>query len=72
MLRTLLTLALTLGALGLALTARGRALLGPNRPLVIAALLVLGVSQAYRLASMWTARKRSDQMNKIPKRPLGI
>jgi len=72
MLRTILTLLLILGALFLALTPRGLALLGPNRPVLVAALVVLGASQAYRLVSARQAQKRGDALKKIPKRPLGI
>jgi hypothetical protein len=72
MLRTILTLLLILGALFLALTPRGLALLGPNRPVLAAALVVLGASQAYRLVSARQAQKRGDALKKIPKRPLGI
>lgn len=72
MFRTVLTLTLTIGALGLAMTPRGVALLGSNRSLFVAALVVLGVSQVYRLVSAWQARQRDDQLKKIPKRPLGI
>jgi len=48
------------------------ALLGSNRSLLVAALVVLAVSQVYRLVSAWQARKRGDRLNRIPKRPLGI
>jgi membrane protein implicated in regulation of membrane protease activity len=70
--RTFLTLALIIGALILAVTPRGLALLGSNRSLLVAALVVLAVSQVYRLVSAWQARKRGDRLNRIPKRPLGI
>ncbi len=72
MLRTILTLVLILAALFLAITPRGLALLGSNRPVLVAALVVLGVSQAYRLISARQAQKRGDLLKKIPKRPLGI
>jgi hypothetical protein len=72
MLRTILTLVLILAALFLAITPRGLALLGSNRPVLVAALVVLGVSQAYRLISARQAQKRGDVLKKIPKRPLGI
>ena len=72
MLRTILTLVLMLAALFLAITPRGLALLGSNRPVLVAALVVLGVSQAYRLISARQAQKRGDVLKKIPKRPLGI
>jgi hypothetical protein len=72
MLRTVLTFALIIAALYLTLTPRGSALLGSNRPVVVAALAVLGVSQAYRLVSAWQAQQRGDVLKKIPKRPLGI
>jgi hypothetical protein len=72
MLRTILTLVLIAAALFLALTPRGLALLGSNRPMIVAALVVLGVSQAYRLFSARQAQKRGDVLKKIPKRPLGI
>jgi hypothetical protein len=72
MLRTVLTLALIIGALWLAITPRGLALLGSNRPVLVAALVVLGVLQAGRLVNAWQAQKRGDLLKKIPKRPLGI
>ena len=72
MLRTILTLVLILAALFLAITPRGLAFLGSNRPVLVAALVVLGVSQAYRLISARQAQKRGDVLKKIPKRPLGI
>jgi len=72
MLRTVLTLALTIGALGLAITPRGLALLGSSRPALVVVLAVLGVLQAYRLVSAWQAQKRGDPLKRIPKRPLGI
>jgi hypothetical protein len=72
MLRTVLTLALIVGALWLAITRRGLALLGSNRPVLVAALVVLGVLQAGRLVNAWQAQKRGDLLKKIPKRPLGI
>jgi hypothetical protein len=72
MLRTILTLVLILAALFVALTPRGLALLGSNRSVLVAALVVLGVSQAYRLISARQAQKRGDVLKKIPKRPLGI
>ncbi|MGO9682658.1 MAG: hypothetical protein ACLPTZ_08735 [Beijerinckiaceae bacterium] len=72
MLRTVLTLALTIAALFIAMTARGLALLGSNRPALMLALAALGVLQAYRLFSAWQKRKQNDRLNKIPRRPLGI
>jgi hypothetical protein len=72
MLRTIFTLVLIIAALFLALTPRGLAMLGSNRPVLVAALVVLGVSQAYRLISARQARNRGDVLKKIPKRPLGI
>ncbi len=72
MLRTALTLALTIAALCVAMTARGLALLGSNRPALVVALAVLGVLQAYRLFSAWQRHKHSDRLNKVPRRPLGI
>ena len=72
MLRTVLTLALTVAALFLATTARGLALLGSNRPALVLALAVLALLQAYRLFSAWHRHKQDDRLNKVPKRPLGI
>ena len=72
MLRTVLTLVLIVAALGLAITPRGLALLGSNRPWLVAALIVLGVLQVFRLSSVRQAQKRGDVLKKIPKRPLGI
>jgi len=71
-LRTVLTLVLIVAALGLAITPRGLALLGSNRPWLVAALIVLGVLQVFRLSSVRQAQKRGDVLKKIPKRPLGI
>jgi hypothetical protein len=72
MLRPVLTLVLIVAALGLAMTPRGLALLGPNRQVLVATLVVLGVLQAYRLVSTRQAKKRDDLLKKVPKRPLGI
>jgi hypothetical protein len=72
MFRTVLTLVLIAGALYLAITPRGLALFGNNRRVLVAALAVLGVLQAYRLVSTLQAQKRGDRLKKIPKRPLGI
>jgi len=72
MLRTVLTLALIIGALCVAITPRGLAMLGSNRPVLVAALVVLGVLQAGRLVNAWQAQQRGDLLKKIPKRPLGL
>ena len=72
MLRIVLTLILVIVAVGLTSTARGLALLGPARPMLFAALLVMGILQGYRLSRLWQARKRGDLLKSIPKRPLGI
>jgi len=72
MVRALVTLILIAGALGLAVTPRGLALLGSNRSLMVGALAVLGALQLYRLVSMWQARRKGDRLKDIPKRPLGI
>jgi hypothetical protein len=72
MLRAVLTLALTIAALFMAMTARGLALLGSNRPALVIALAVLGILQAYRLFSGWQKRRRADRLHNIPRRPLGI
>jgi hypothetical protein len=72
MLRTVLTLALIITALCLAITPHGLALLGSNRPVLAAALVVLGAAQALRLSSMRHVQRRGDMLKKIPKRPLGI
>ena len=73
MFRTVLTLVLIAGALYLAITSRGLALFGStNRRVLVAALAVLGVLQAYRLVSALQAQRRSDRLKRIPKRPLGI
>jgi hypothetical protein len=71
-LRTVLTLVLIVAALGLAITPRGLALLGSNRPWLVAALVVMGVLQVFRLSSVRQAQKRGDVLKKIPKSPLGI
>lgn len=72
MLRTVLTLALTIGALALALTPHGSEMLGSNRPMLVIALAVLGVLQGYRVFTAWQAQRHGDRVKKIPKRPLGI
>jgi hypothetical protein len=72
MFRTVLTLVLIVATLGLAITPRGLALFGSNRRVLVAALAVLGILQAYRMASTMQAKKRGDRLKKIPKRPLGI
>jgi hypothetical protein len=71
-LRAVFTLVLIVAALGLAFTPRGLVLLGSNRQVLVAALTLLGVLQAYRLVSTRQAKKREDLLKKIPKRPLGI
>jgi len=72
MLRTVLTLILVITAVGLGLTTRGEALLGSARPMVVAALVIMGALQIYRAANAWQAQKRGDRLKNIPKRPLGI
>jgi len=72
MLRAALTLVLVVAALGLALTDRGSALLGFARPLLIAALILMGVLQVHRLGTMRHARHRMSRLEKVPKRPLGL
>ena len=72
MLRLVLTLVLVILAACLTTTARGLALLGPARPMLLTALLVMGVLQGYRLSRLWQARKRGELLKSIPKRPLGI
>jgi len=72
MFRIVLTLVLIVAALSMAFTARGSAALGSGRPVFVAALIVLGVLQGYRLVSTMQAKKRGDRLKKIPKRPLGI
>jgi len=72
MLRTVLTFALAVAALGLAVTPRGVALLGSNRLAFVIALAVLVILQGYRLFTAWQAQRRGDRLKQIPKRPLGI
>jgi hypothetical protein len=72
MLRTAITFALAIGALCLAITPRGLGVLGSNRTGFVIALAVLIVLQGYRLLSAWRAQKRGDELNRIPKKPLGI
>jgi hypothetical protein len=72
MFRIVLTLILVIVAALLTSTVRGLALLGPGRPMLLTALLVMGVLQGYRLSRLWQARKRDDLLKSIPKRPLGI
>jgi hypothetical protein len=56
----------------MAFTSRGLAALGSSRQVLVAALVVLGVLQAYRVVSARQAKKRDDLLKKVPKRPLGI
>jgi hypothetical protein len=72
MLRIVLTLVLVIVAVCLTSTERGLALLGPARPMLLTALLVMGVLQGYRLSRLWQVRKRGELLKSIPKRPLGI
>jgi hypothetical protein len=72
MLRIVITPVLVIVAACLTTTARGLALLGPARPMLVTALLVMGVLQGYRLSRLWQARKRGELLKSIPKRPLGI
>ena len=72
MLRAALTLVLVVAALGLALTERGSALLGFARPLLVAALILMGILQIHRLATMRHGRQRTSRLSKVPKRPLGL
>ena len=72
MFRIVLTIILVTVAVYLTSTARGVALLGPVRPMLMIALLVMGILQAYRLSRLWQARRRDDLLKNIPKRPLGI
>ena len=66
------TLILIVAALGMAFTRHGLAALGSARQVLVAALAILGILQAYRLISIRQAKKRDDLLKKIPKRPLGI
>jgi len=72
MFRIVLTFVLIVAALAAAFTTRGSAALGSGRPVFVAALVVLGVLQAYRLASTRQAKQRGELLKKVPKRPLGI
>ena len=72
MLRAVFTLTLIVIALFVAFTPRGLAALGSGRQVLVAALAILAILQAYRLISMRQAKKRDDLMKKVPKRPLGI
>jgi hypothetical protein len=72
MLRAVFTLVLIVAALSISFTARGSAALGSGRPMFMAALIVLGLLQGYRLASAWQAKQRGELLKKVPKRPLGI
>jgi len=72
MLRPVFTLLLIVAALGIAFTPRGLAALGSGRQVLVAALVILGILQAYRLISARQAKKRDDLLKKISKRPLGI
>ncbi len=70
--RTIFTLVLTIAALGLAISPKGLAMIGPNRPALVGALVVLAVLQPHRLITRWRRLKQGDPLRKIPKRPLGI
>ena len=72
MLREVFTLVLIVAALALAFTPRGLAALGSGRQVLVAALIVLGVLQGYRLASTRQAKQRGELLKKVPKKPLGI
>ena len=72
MLRSALSLTLVIAALFLAATPRGAALLGFARPLLIAALLLMGLLQVHRLGRLWQSRHQKDALEKVPKRPLGL
>ena len=72
MLRAALTLALVIAALFLAATPRGLALLGFARPLLIAALVLMGILQVHRLGRLWQTRHQRESLEKVPKRPLGL
>jgi hypothetical protein len=72
MLRAVLTFILIVVALSVSFTTRGSAALGSGRPVFVAALIVLGVLQGYRLASTTQAKQRGELLKKVPKRPLGI
>lgn len=72
MFRAVSTLVLVIAAISLALTARGAALLGGGRSLIVTALVILGALQAARLARMWQIHRRGELANRVPKRPLGL
>ena len=72
MVRATLTLVLVVAAFCVALTPRGLAVLGVMRPLLIAALGIMGVLQVHRLLRIRQARQKDELLNRIPKRPLGI
>jgi len=72
MLRAAVTLVLDIAALSLTLTSRGAAVLGSARRLLVAALVLMGLLQVHRLATLWRARHRGDVRNQVPKRPLGL
>ena len=72
MLSTVLSLVLVVAALFLAVTPRGATLFGFARPILVVALVTMGVWQVYRLSSLHRARKHGDLLKRIPKRPLGL
>ena len=72
MLRAVFTLVLIVAAISIAFTPRGLAVLGSGRQVLVGALVILGILQAYRLIGAKQAKQRDDLMKKVPKRPLGI
>ncbi|HLJ51371.1 MAG TPA: hypothetical protein VKU01_35435 [Bryobacteraceae bacterium] len=72
MARAIVTLVLVLIAVALSLTHRGAQVLGFARPLMIPALILLGLLQASRLARIWQEKRRPKVLEDVPKRPLGI
>ncbi len=72
MVRAIATLVLVVAAIAISVTNRGSAVLGFARPLMIAALILLGLLQAARLARLWQEKRRPKALDEVPKRPLGL
>jgi hypothetical protein len=72
MLRTVISRVLVLTALLLVVTPHGAVLLGSAQLMLVVALVVMGVWQAYRLSTIRRGQQHGDLLKRIPKRPLGL
>jgi hypothetical protein len=72
MLHTVISLVLVLTALLLVVTPHGAVLLGSAQPMLVVALVVMGVWRVYRLSTIRRVQKHGDLLKRIPKRPLGL